>query len=123
MRLTITGVEAGAIRDAIATWDAARRGALAANVANSPTDRCAALDPQGRCLIYETRPMVCRSHGAPIRMTDRSLPVIDACFRNFTHTTPDPDCVIDQTTLSALVLAVNGSDDTRVDLAELLASC
>jgi hypothetical protein len=56
-------------------------------------------------------------------MTERSLPVIESCFRNFVTVTPDPDCIIDQTTLSALVLAVNGGDDTRIDLAELLASC
>jgi hypothetical protein len=49
--------------------------------------------------------------------------VIDSCFRNFTATAPDPDCVLDQTTLSALVLAVNAGNDARVDLAELLASC
>jgi len=123
VRLTITNVEAAAIRDEIVTWDMGRRAALAANVAAAAADRCVALDASGRCLIYAVRPVVCRSHGAPVRMTDRSLPVIESCFRNFTHTTPDPDCVIDQTTLSALVLAVNGGDDTRVDLAELLASC
>jgi hypothetical protein len=120
VRLTVTSVEAGAIRDEMATWDAARRAALAANAAAAPADRCAALDAGGRCLIYAARPIVCRSHGAPIRMTARSLPVM--CFRNFTHETPDADCVIDQTTLSALVLAVNAGDDARTDLAELLGS-
>jgi hypothetical protein len=121
VRLTVTAVEAGAIRDEIATWDTARKAGLTANVAAAAPDRCAALDPAGRCLVYATRPIVCRSHGAPIRMSARSLPVM--CFRNFTHTTPDADCVLDQTTLSALVLAVNGGDDSRIDLAELLRSC
>jgi uncharacterized protein len=121
VRLTVTAVEAGAINDEVASWDAPRRMALAANVAAAPPDRCAALEPGGRCLIYAARPIVCRSHGAPIRMTARSLPVM--CFRNFTRVTPDPDCVLDQTTLSALVLAVNAGDDARTDLAELLASC
>ena len=123
VRLTITTVEAAAIRDAIVTWDPGHRAALAANLAAASADRCVALDARGRCLIYDVRPIVCRSHGAPVRMTERSLPVIESCFRNFTHVTPDPDCVIDQTTLSALVLAVNAGDDTRIDLAELLASC
>jgi hypothetical protein len=94
--------------------------------ARETSDRCAALSPQGRCQIYEARPFVCRTHGAPIRMTRGSLPVIESCFRNFTATTPDPDCVLDQTTLSALTLAVDreaGGDGMRVDLAELLASC
>jgi len=48
--------------------------------------------------------------------------VIESCFRNFTRTEPAPDCVIEQETLSALVLAVNAGDDRRVELAELLVS-
>jgi hypothetical protein len=57
-------------------------------------------------------------------MTRNSLPVIESCFRNFGTTTPDPDCVLDQTTLSALTLAVDrdaGGDGSRIDLAALLA--
>ena len=67
---------------------------------------------------------MCRSHGAPIRLRERSLPVVQACFRNFTERGPaaaDADCILDQTTLSALVLATNAGDATRVDLAALLA--
>src|SRR5262249_51819145 len=120
---SVTSVEADAIRRHVATWTEPRRAALAANLADHRKDRCGALDSAGRCLIYDARPIVCRSHGAPIRMTERSLPVIEVCFRNFVDQEPDPDCVVDQTTLSALVLAVNGGDDTRIDLAELLASC
>jgi Fe-S-cluster containining protein len=132
VRLTITGVEAAAIRDEIATWPPEQRAALAANAAAAPADRCAALDPGGRCLIYQVRPIVCRSHGAPIRIEERhrregrmrrdSLPVIESCYRNFTHTEPAPDCVIDQETLSALVLAVNSGELGREDLAELILS-
>lgn len=122
-RLTVTGVEARSIGQELATWEAPRRAALAANAATGPEDRCAALDPDGRCLIYAVRPVVCRSHGAPIRMRQGSLPVVQSCFKNFTHVTPDADCVIDQETLSALVLAVDrteGGDGTRIDLASLL---
>ena len=119
VRLSVTGVEAEAIRDELATWPADRRAALAANAAAAPDDRCGALDDNGRCLIYAVRPIVCRSHGAPIRMRRGSLPVIESCFRNFTRTAPDADCVLDQTTLSALVLAVAGRDE-RVDLVTLL---
>ena len=144
VRLTVTRVEAAAICDAISTWPAEKRAALAANVAAAPADRCAALDPAGRCTIYAVRPIVCRSHGVPIRMRG-ALPVIQACFRNFTARGPaaaDPDCILDQETISALLLAVDRSSATlrvaarpgeagacdraagggdRVDLAALLA--
>jgi Fe-S-cluster containining protein len=125
VRLTITGTEARALRDEMATWSARQREALRANAAAAAPDRCAALDAGGRCLVYAARPIVCRSHGAPIRMRKDSLPVIESCFRNFTRIEPAPDCVIDQETLSALVLAVDrddGGDGARVDLAELLRS-
>lgn len=122
-RLTVTATEARAIERELATWTPDRRSALAVNAAAAPADRCAALDPGGRCLVYAARPVVCRSHGAPIRMRQGSLPVVQSCFKNFTHVTPDPDCVIDQETLSALVLVVDraeGGDGTRIDLATLL---
>jgi len=127
VRLTITGVEAAAIRAETAGWPAARRRALAEV---GPGDRCAALDEGGRCRIYAARPIVCRSHGVPIRLIrltaarPGSLPVVEACPRNFTRTEPAPDCVLDQTTLSALTLAIDreaGGDGSRVDLAALLA--
>jgi len=59
-------------------------------------------------------------------MTQNSLPVIESCFRNFVTVVPDADCVLDQTTLSALTLTVDraeGGDGSRIDLAELIASC
>jgi hypothetical protein len=120
VRLTITRVEADAIRAHVSAWPIEERRALAQSTGE---DRCAALDAGGRCRIYEARPIVCRSHGAPIRMRRDSLPVIESCFRNFTHSEPAPDCVLDQETLSALVLAVDrdaGGDGSRVDLAGLV---
>jgi hypothetical protein len=128
VRLSITGVEAAAIRGAVEAWPAERRAALAANLHAAPADRCVALDPGGRCLIYQVRPIVCRSHGAPIRLRDaRSLPVVQSCPDNFTAAGPaaaDADCIIDQETLSAMTLAVDrdaGNDGTRFDLAAVLA--
>lgn len=132
VRLTITAVEAAAIRAHVTTWSNEQRRNLADTGA---ADRCAALDPAGRCKIYPVRPMVCRSHGVPVRLTRGSLPVIEACHRNFTRTTPDPDCVLDQATLSATLFAIDaaeaadaagagagaGSPPPRVELAGLLA--
>jgi Fe-S-cluster containining protein len=128
VRLTITTVEAAAIRAHVTTWSAEQRRGLAES---GQTDRCAALDPAGRCKIYPARPLVCRSHGVPIRLRQGGLPVVQACHRNFTHTEPDPDCVLDQATLSATLLAVDAAEAAevadpasrgrRVDLAQLLA--
>ena len=122
VRLSVTAVEANAIRTLIAGFTVDQRRALATT---SSPEHCAALDAAGRCRIYAARPLVCRSHGAPIRMRIDSLPIVQSCHRNFTHTTPDADCVIDQETLSTLSLAVDraeGGDGTRIDLATLLGT-
>ena len=130
VRLSVTRVEADAIRTEVAGWTAEQKQALAANLVAAPPQHCAALAPNGRCMIYPVRPIVCRSHGAPIRMqSERSLPVVQACSNNFTADGPsaaDPDCILDQTTLSTMVLAVDraeGNDGTRIDLAAVLADC
>ena len=116
VRLSITTVEADAIRAYLANGHVH---------VNERPDRCAALDDDGRCQIYAARPVVCRSHGVPIRLREGSLPVIRSCHRNFTHTEAQADCVLDQETLSTLVLAVDraaGNDGSRIDLAMLLSN-
>jgi Fe-S-cluster containining protein len=125
-RLTVTGVEARAIAGEVARWSIEQRRALAAQVeARHGDPRCAALDDADRCTIYEARPIVCRSHGVPVRLQRGSLPVIEVCPRNFARSAPAADCVLDQATLSTLVLAVDraeGGDGSRTDLAQLLAA-
>ena len=128
-RLTVTGVEAAAIVEHVGSWSPAQRAALAANVAGAAPDRCTALDGGGRCLIYAARPIVCRSHGAPVRLREaHSLPVVSACRDNFVGAGPgaaDPDCIIDQETLSAMTLAVDrdaGGDGSRSELVDVLAT-
>lgn len=165
VRLTITGVEAAAVLAAWLALPQERRDEVRATW-RPGASACAALDRQGRCAVYDGRPLVCRSHGVPVRMTDRaahpadgaaggdepgphghdghddasasasslrrrSLPVVDVCFRNFTERGPeaaDPDCVLDQTTLSAMLLLVDQQDaeacdrqaGLRFELADLL---
>lgn len=133
-RLTVTGVEAEYIRAGLAKMDAGRRGRISANAISVSEESCAALDGEGRCLIYELRPLVCRSHGAPIRTRDpeRGLPVINACYLNFDggeglEALPDED-VVDQATVSTVLGALDAAfaDERglergrRFDLARLL---
>jgi Fe-S-cluster containining protein len=136
-RLTVTGVEAEGVRAHVAGLSAEARVRLA-EVARRPYDpgdmRCAALEDDGRCLIYDGRPLVCRSHGVPVRLwtehDGRRLPMIDACPKNFTAgpERADADCVLDQETLSAMLIAIDHADadergrerGTRESLAALL---
>ena len=134
VRLSITGVEAAAVTAAWGQLSDERRAEVRATWRDGAT-ACAALDRQGRCAVYEGRPLVCRSHGVPIRFLDprdkRSLPVVEACFHNFTTAGPaaaDADCILDQTTLSAMLLLIDREDAAanerpahqRFELATLL---
>ena len=137
--LTVTAVEAGAVRAAVATLGPAARAALVARAAAAPDParpRCVALGDDDRCQIYAGRPLVCRSHGVPVRIstgadarTSRAELVV--CPRNFTGREldrVDADCVLDQTTLSATLLAVDqaASPDAagaRIALRAVIAAC
>lgn len=43
-------------------------------------ERCELLTAEGACAVYAARPIVCRSHGAPLRLPEGTL---DACPLNF----------------------------------------
>ena len=46
--------------------------------------RCSLLDAAGRCSIYEVRPLICRSHGAPVLVQiDEKREGLDSCPKNF----------------------------------------
>jgi Fe-S-cluster containining protein len=129
-RFTVTGIEAEVIREGLATLPPARRDELATRAADAATDVCPALDPDGRCAIYAHRPVICRTHGLPIRFAEqragRSLPMLDACPKNFVGrdlAEVSPASVMDQTTLSTIVGALDAAHaaETGRDRGERVA--
>jgi hypothetical protein len=132
-KLSVTELEAEAIAAHVAAMPERERDALGRAARVERPEACAAL-VDGRCAIYAARPVVCRSHGVPIRFPPsrgRSLPVVDACplnFRGHDLAALPASFVLDQTTLSTLLGALDAAraDATgaargrRVDLAELL---
>ncbi len=76
--------------------------------------RCAFLDETGRCAVYPARPLVCRSHGAPLFSSAPSPgepPLLDACPLNFTDLgtlaeVPASD-FINLDTANAILVALN----------------
>lgn len=113
VRLTITSVEAQVIADHWSSLPLHTRQVLAQRATEQSDGLCVALGDDGRCSIYEARPLVCRSHGLPLRLRQEGrLPIIDACFRNFTEKGPGavaPDNILDQQTLSTALLAVDAA--------------
>jgi hypothetical protein len=111
VRPTVTRVEADEVRALVASLAPPERERVVARALAASADRCAALDDEGRCAIYAARPLVCRSHGVPVRLRDaRSLPVVSSCEKNFVPRGPaaaDADCVLDQETLSTILHAID----------------
>jgi hypothetical protein len=99
---------------------------------------CPALDANGCCQIYESRPLICRSHGVPLRYRHPVALLhpsrIDVCDKNFTavptKSVPVED-VLDQTSLMGELAEIDAAYCTehelscgeRVPLAHILAEC
>jgi len=85
--LTVTRVEADTIREyLIAHPEIVSTLEMLAHDHPHHGTRCALLDAEGRCSIYEARPLICRSHGAPVLVQiDKKREGIDACELNFTQ--------------------------------------
>jgi Fe-S-cluster containining protein len=137
-RFSVTAIEAEAIAEALAALPVDRRRALADRARHGDERVCPALDPDGRCAVYAARPLICRSHGLPIRFAapdgpgPRALPVIDACPKNFAGrdlAALPADAVLDQTTVSTILGALDAARAAeigrargeRVAIADLLA--
>jgi len=132
--LSVTTIEGEAIAAFVERATPAERARVRDALARGSRDRCAALDARGACTIYEARPIVCRSHGLPLRLTSpgRRLPVVDACPKNFVGRALDGidrACVLDQATLSTMLAAIDAAfadanaieRGLRASLSELLA--
>ncbi len=77
---------------------------------------CAFLDLDGRCGVYAARPLLCRTHGLPLKMSgasaDRgSLRVVDddvsVCSLNFTQRTPTAAETLDAEAVLKLLVVVD----------------
>lgn len=117
--LTLTTIEAERVAALVMDLPPEARAELAERAASG--EPCVALGANGACAIYAARPVVCRSHGLPLRFVDpgnegdpsrarRALPILDVCPKNFVgHDlgSIDPACVMDQHTLSVLLGAID----------------
>jgi uncharacterized protein len=102
--LTLAPVEAAALGAALGVREDAVLG-LAGKGPLAWTGPCALLGPDRLCTAYEARPLVCRTHGLPIRFA--GTPEWTACDLNFADAPPDPSSILDAETLDTALFAVN----------------
>ena len=139
-RLSITRVEEAYLREGLKRLPLSVRLELKARATTEihANEMCPALDANGCCQIYEWRPLICRSHGVPLRYR-HPVPLIhpsriDVCEKNFTEVStksvPIED-VLDQTSLTGELAEIDAEycDEhelpcgEKVPLAHILAEC
>lgn len=135
-RLSITRLEEAVLRRGLARLPESVRGELAERASAKVQEMCPALDANGACQVYDSRPLICRSHGVPLRYR-HPVPLIhpsriDVCEKNFTEVSGDSlpvRDVMDQTSLTAELAAIDAefcdahglAHGVRVSLAQILA--
>ena len=116
--LSVFAPEADRLRAAIAALPAAERTAAVDRARVG--DDCALLDGEtARCLAYDDRPLICRTHGLAVRAEGE----VDACPLNYTESEPVPEDILVMERLTvpySLLMQLSGDDGERVRIADLV---
>lgn len=107
--ITLFPVEAAALAGALEALPEAERTAILGHVAaHAGGERCPLLEDH-RCLLYEARPVICRTHGLPIIYTEGSERKGDCCPLNLGEGEQalSGSAIIDLDRLNTLLVAVN----------------
>jgi Fe-S-cluster containining protein len=124
--LSVCGVERAQQTAAIAALPSERRDAiaergreqLAREQSGEMDPRCALLEPDGRCAVYEARPLVCRTQGLALRYPQGFIPAasvrtrlangeVTHCPLNFGERAPAAADVLDAERVDQLLGLVN----------------
>jgi uncharacterized protein len=106
--LSVFAVEAAALRAALAGVGEEQAALVRAKGGDAaPEDACPLLH-DGLCLLYEARPIICRTHGLPLLIDRDGEKGVDFCPENFRELASIPgDAVIDLEKLNAILTAIN----------------
>lgn len=111
--LTLFPVEALALSRSFSTLRPADQARV---LEAAPEDgRCPLLKGHA-CMLYEARPIICRTHGLPIYMEKDGHPMVDFCPENFKGVKELPkEALLDLDQLNALLTAVNQHFLSRIN--------
>ncbi len=105
--LRIFPVEAVSLNRALHRLSTSEIRTLRAAARNADTEGPCPLLVRNRCRLYAARPIICRTHGMPIRIPGDPTRV-DWCPKNWTGLTELPaDAVLDLATVNTILVAVN----------------
>jgi uncharacterized protein len=105
--ISIFPVEAFALATALRHSPAAESGRIRNLARSAPADACPLLD-KGICLLYQARPIICRTHGLPILAGPEGEKELDFCPNNFTGVASfSAGAVLNLDLLNATLAAIN----------------
>ena len=129
--ITVFPVEAAAMREALENLPDQQPEEIRRHIAEHADDERCPLLLHHRCMLYDARPIICRTHGLPIIYTTDGQRNSDCCPLNLTETeSVSGSSVVDLDKLNTLLVAVNSiymsqtesaETDVRVTIAEALA--
>lgn len=106
--ITIFPVEAAALREALSALPDGEAASIRHHVEeHAAGERCPLLSDH-RCLLYEARPIICRTHGLPILFTEDDKPRLDCCPLNLaSRESLSGSTIIDLDRLNVVLVAIN----------------
>lgn len=116
--LALFPVEAVNLARAVGSLPAEVKSLLAGRLEWPESGSCPLLQEE-RCLVYEDRPVICRTHGLPLLAAVDGLETIDCCPENFRTAESLPgSAVINLEILNSTLVAINAmfsgqNDDER----------
>ena len=129
--ITVFPVEAAAMRESLENLPDQQAEKIRRHIAEHAEDERCPLLLHHRCMLYEARPIICRTHVLPIIYTLEGQRNSDCCPRNLTETeSVSGSSVVDLDKLNTLLVAVNSiymsqtesaETEVRVTIAEALA--
>lgn len=125
--LSLFPVEAAALKKALAAVPPVVRQRIRA-AAGLTGEECPLLEAD-RCLLYEARPVICRTHGLPVLVRENDSARVDLCSLNGQGMESlQPVDIVDLERLNALLAAINalyvqqaGGGQQRVPMASVLS--
>jgi Fe-S-cluster containining protein len=128
--ITVFPVEAAAMLEALEKLPKQQADEICAHVSKHADDERCPLLHNEHCLLYEARPIICRTHGLPIIYTVDGHHNSDCCPLNLTESkTVSGTSVVDLDKLNTLLVAVNSiyisqteatESDLRLTIAEAI---
>jgi Fe-S-cluster containining protein len=119
MAITVFPVEAATLREALLSLPAQQADTIVSHLSKySGGEQCPLLLNQ-HCLLYDARPIICRTHGLPIVYTTDGKLSSDFCPRNLTNTASvSGSHTVNIDTLNTLLAAINSLYLTQSESAD-----